>query len=114
MAVKTNDASFYCVVAEKSNVEKLGMLSWKNRKKLWEYRKKLWEYRRKLWEYKLPLNTNSPSKIEGVAVGRGSMTGDRIIPPRPSGALPLSQGESLICHPQHDNITQNFVPHFPG
>ena len=30
-----------------------------------------------------------------MAVGRGSMTGDRIIPPRPSGALPLSEGESL-------------------
>ena len=44
-------------------------------------------------------NTNSPSKIEGVAVGRGSMTGDGIIPPRPFGALPLSQGESLMCHP---------------
>ena len=42
-----------------------------------------------------PGNTNSPSKIEGVAGGRGRMTGDGIIPPRPSGALPLSQGESL-------------------
>ena len=39
-------------------------------------------------------NTDSPSKIEGVAVGRGSMMGDGIIPPRPFGALPLSQGES--------------------
>ena len=39
-------------------------------------------------------DTDSPSKIEGVAGGRGSMTGDGIIPPRPSGALPLSQGES--------------------
>ena len=37
----------------------------------------------------------SPSKLEGVAEGRGSMTSGRIIPPRPSGALPLSQGESL-------------------
>ncbi len=43
---------------------------------------------------------NSPSKIEGVAGGRGSMTGGEIIPPRPFGALPLSQGESLICHSQ--------------
>ena len=40
-------------------------------------------------------NTNSPSKIEGVAVGRGSMTSAKIIPPHPFGALPLSQGESL-------------------
>jgi hypothetical protein len=47
---------------------------------------------------------NSPSKIEGVAGGRGSMTGDGIIPPRPSGALPLSQGESFICYP-------NFICH---
>ena len=38
MAVKTNDASFYCVAYEKNNIEKLGMLSWKNRKKLWEYK----------------------------------------------------------------------------
>ena len=28
------------------------------------------------------------------------MTGDGIIPPCPSGALPLSEGESFICHPQ--------------
>ena len=28
------------------------------------------------------------------------MTGDGIIPPRPFGALPLSQGENFICHPQ--------------
>ena len=41
-------------------------------------------------------NPDSPSKIEGVAVGRVSMTGDGIIPPRPFEALPLSQGESLI------------------
>ena len=51
-------------------------------------------------------NTNSPSKIEGVAVGRGSMMGDGIIPPRPSGALPLSQGESLGSHPQLCDITK--------
>ena len=51
-------------------------------------------------------NTNSPSKIEGVAVGRGSMTGDEIIPPRPSGALPLSQRESLGSHPQLCDITK--------
>ena len=51
-------------------------------------------------------NANSPSKIEGVAVGRGSMTGDGIIPPRPSGALPLSQGESLGSHPQLCDITK--------
>ena len=38
---------------------------------------------------------NSPSKIEGVAGGRGSMTGEGIIPPRRFAALPLSQGESL-------------------
>ena len=50
-------------------------------------------------------NTDSPSKIEGVAVGRGSMTGDGIIPPRPFGALPLSQGESLACHPQLCDIS---------
>ena len=51
-------------------------------------------------------NTDSPSKIEGVAVGRGSMTGDGIIPPRPFGALPLSQGESSTCHPQLFDITE--------
>ena len=50
---------------------------------------------------------NFPSKIEGVAEGRGSMTGDGIIPPRPSGALPLSQGESLICHPQLFDIANH-------
>ncbi len=48
---------------------------------------------------------NSPSKIEGVAGGRGSMTGDGIIPLRPFGALPLSQGESLTCHTQLCDIT---------
>ncbi len=51
-------------------------------------------------------NTDSPSKIEGVAAGRGSMTGDGIIPPRPFGALPLSQGESSTCHPQLFDITE--------
>jgi len=51
-------------------------------------------------------NTDSPSKIEGVAVGRGSMTGDEIIPPRPFGALPLSQGESLMNHSQHCDIAK--------
>ena len=58
-------------------------------------------------------NTNSPSKIEGVAVGRGSMTGDGIIPPRPSGALPLSQGESLGSHPQLCDITKVEKPETP-
>ena len=29
-----------------------------------------------------------------------------VIPPRPSGALPLSQGESLICHPKLCDITK--------
>ena len=53
-------------------------------------------------------NTNSPSKIEGVAVGRGSMTGDGIIPPCPSGALPLSQGESLVCQSQLCESTKKF------
>jgi len=33
------------------------------------------------------------------------MTGDGIIPPCPSGALPLSQGESLTYHPQLCDIT---------
>ena len=42
---------------------------------------------------------NSPSKIEGVAGGRGSMTGVRIIPPRPFGALPLSPGGEFIGSP---------------
>ena len=56
-------------------------------------------------DFKGMQGANSPSKIEGVvAGGRGSMTGDGIIPPRPSGALPLSQGESFICHP-------NFICH---
>ena len=54
-------------------------------------------------------NADSPSKIEGVAVGRGSMTGDGIIPPRPFGALPLSQGENLRIHPQHSDIAKPFV-----
>ena len=59
-------------------------------------------------------NTNSPSKIEGVAVGRESMTGDEIIPPRPSGALPLSQGESLGSHPQLCDITKVEKPEAPA
>ena len=37
------------------------------------------------------------------------MTGDGIIPPRPFGALPLSQGESLMSHPQHSDIDKTYV-----
>ncbi|MBR4616316.1 MAG: hypothetical protein IKO55_11975, partial [Kiritimatiellae bacterium] len=37
-------------------------------------------------------NTDSPSKIEGVAAGRGSMTGDGIIPLAPSGHSPCLRG----------------------
>ena len=40
-------------------------------------------------------NTDSPSKIEGVAAGRGSMTGDGIIPPRPFGAPTLPTSKPL-------------------
>ena len=72
---------------------------------------------------------SSPSKIEGypqsvasaeggsmrgVAVGRGSMTGDGIIPPRPFGALPLSQGESLVGHPRFCDITYPYLPSQPS
>ena len=38
--------------------------------------------------------------------GWGSMTNGRIIPLRPFGALPLSQGESLMCYPQLCDITK--------
>ena len=39
--------------------------------------------------------TNSPSKIEGVPEGRGSMTGDEIIPLAPLGRSPCLRGRVL-------------------
>ena len=50
--------------------------------------------------FSLLWSKNSPSKIEGVAAGLGSMTVDGIIPPSPlRGTPPVSEGEFYLPSP---------------